>query len=113
MAHATFDVTADNFQEQVLNSALPVLLEFSAEWCPPCKMLAPTIHALATKYQDKLRVGLIDSDAYPEFVERYGVMGIPTMILFQDGKPVQRMVGFQPQNRIEAQIVPYLQTEKA
>jgi thioredoxin 1 len=113
MVHAIFDVTADNFQEQVLNSALPVLVEFSAEWCPPCKMLAPTIHALAQKYQDKMHVGMIDSDAYPEFVQRYGVMGIPTMILFQNGQPVQRMVGFQPKDRIESQLLPYLQTQNA
>jgi len=113
MVHATFEVTRDNFQEQVLNSALPVLVEFGADWCPPCKMLAPTVHALATKYADKLHVGIIDSDEHPEYVQRYGVMGLPTLILFQNGKPVQRMVGYQPSARIEAQILPYLQTEKA
>ena len=113
MVHATFEVTSDNFQEQVLGSALPVLVEFGADWCPPCKMLAPTIHALATKYADTLHVGIIDSDAYPEFVQRYGVMGLPTLILFQNGKPVQRMVGFQPKERIEAQLLPYLQTQQA
>ena len=113
MLHATFEVTGGNFQEQVLDSALPVLVEFSAAWCPPCKMLAPTIHALADKYTDKMHVGIIDSDAYPEYLQRYGVMGIPTLILFQNGKPVQRMVGFQPKDRIEAQLLPYLQVEKA
>ncbi|MEO8393819.1 MAG: thioredoxin domain-containing protein [Chloroflexota bacterium] len=113
MVHATFEVTAANFQDQVLGSALPVLVEFGADWCPPCKMLAPTIHALATKYTDKMHVGIIDADQYPEFIQRYGVMGLPTLILFQNGKPVQRMVGFQPKERIEAQLLPYLQTEKA
>jgi len=113
MVHMTFEVTADNFQTQVIDSNLPVLVEFGADWCPPCKMLAPIIHALATKYTDRLRVGEIDSDAYPEYVQRYGVMGLPTLILFQNGKPVQRMVGYQPQARIEAQLLPYLQTEKA
>ncbi len=113
MVHATFEVTAANFEEQVLQSALPVLVEFSAEWCPPCKMLAPTIHALAVQYQDRLRVGIIDSDLYPEIVQRYGVMGLPTLILFKQGQPVHRMVGFQPRERVEAQVVRYLQTENA
>ena len=112
MVHATFEVTADNFQEQVLDSALPVLVEFGADWCPPCKMLAPTIHALATKYAGKLNVGIIDSDAYPEYVQRYGVMGLPTLILFQNGQPVQRMVGFQPRERIESAASAYLQAKK-
>jgi len=113
MVHATFEVTANNFQTQVLGANVPVLVEFGADWCPPCKMLAPTVHALATKYSDKMHVGIMDSDAYPELVQRYGVMGLPTLILFQNGKPVARMVGFQPKDRIEAQIVPYLQTEIA
>ncbi len=109
MVHATLEITADNFRDQVLQSSLPVLVEFSAEWCPPCKMLAPIIHALAAQYQGKLVVGMIDSDAHPELVQRYGVMGIPTLILFQKGEPVQRIVGYQPRERVEAQIVPYLQ----
>ena len=111
MVHATFEVTAGNFQEQVIASVLPVLVEFTADWCPPCKMLAPSIHALATKYAGKLNVGMLDADDYPELVQRYGVMGLPTLILFSEGKPVQRMIGFQPKERIEAQLQPYLGAE--
>lgn len=113
MVHATFEVTAGNFREQVLASALPVLVEFTAEWCPPCKMLAPTLHALAQQYQDKLRVGLLDADEYPDYVQEYGVMGLPTLILFQNGKPAERIVGFHPRERIESLLAPYLQTESA
>jgi thioredoxin 1 len=113
MVHTTFEVTAGNFQDQVIGSALPVLVEFTADWCPPCKMLAPTIHALATKYAGKLSVGMLDADDYPELVQQYGVMGLPTLILFREGKPVQRMIGFQPKERIEAQILPHLGAENA
>lgn len=108
MVHATFEVTAANFVEQVLSSKLPVLVEFTADWCPPCKMLAPTIHALANSYSDKLRVGMLDADLYPQFVQQYGVMGLPTLILFQNGEAAHRIVGFQPRERIEAQIARYL-----
>ena len=108
MVHATFEVTAGNFREQVLASSLPVLVEFTAEWCPPCKMLAPTLHALAQQYQGKLRVGLLDADDHPDYVQQYGVMGLPTLILFQNGEPALRMVGFQPRERIEAQLLRHL-----
>jgi thioredoxin 1 len=111
MVRATFEVTAANFNDQVLAAKEPVLVEFGAEWCPPCKMLAPTIYALAAKYEGRLHVGLIDADDYPEYVQRYGVMGLPTLILFQNGEPIKRMVGYQPRERIEAQIVPYLQPD--
>lgn len=109
MASATFEVTSSNFDDQVLAAATPVLLEFSAEWCPPCKMLAPTLQALAVKYAGQLRVGTLDSDRYPEYVQRYGVMGLPTLILFQGGEPTRRIVGYQPRERIEAQLLPHLQ----
>src|SRR5450432_4173853 len=113
MVHVTFEVTTANFAAQVLQSKLPVLVEFGADWCPPCKMLAPTIHALATRYEGKMQVGMLDVDDHPGLMEQYGVMGLPTLILFQNGEPVRRMVGFQPRDRIENQLLPYLQTENA
>ena len=109
MVHTTFEVTAENFGAQVLSSKLPVLVEFTAEWCPPCKMLAPALYALAQMYQDRLRVGLLDADLHPQFVQQYGVMGLPTLILFQNGEPAVRIVGFQPRERLEAQIIPYVE----
>ncbi len=113
MTHATIEVTAANFQTSVLNAAQPILVEFGADWCPPCKMLAPTIEYLAQKYAGKLIVGEIDSDAAPDLVQRYGVMGLPTLILFRAGQPVARMVGFQPRERIEATVAAQLQAENA
>lgn len=113
MTHATFEVTAADFQANVLNATQPVLLEFGADWCPPCKMLAPTMQYLAQKYVGKLTVATIDSDEVPDLVQRYGIMGLPTLLLFRDGQPIQRLIGFQPRERIEAQITAALQLQQA
>ncbi len=113
MTHATFEATDQNFAKQVLESPLPVLIEFTADWCPPCKMLAPIIHELAGKYEGKLSVGLLDSDIHLETVQQYDVMGLPTLILFVGGQPVERMVGYIPRERIEAKLLPHLAKEQA
>jgi thioredoxin 1 len=104
-----FEITDENFQSWVLDSPLPVLVDFGADWCPPCRMLEPIVDQIANTYSGQLRVGSLNVDDYPEFQYEYGVMGLPTLILFQNGKPVQRMVGFQPRQRLEAQITPFLQ----
>src|SRR5258707_4245541 len=113
MNHLTFEATDQNFGAQVLESALPVLIEFTADWCPPCKMLAPIVHEIAGKYEGKLRVGLLDSDANPEIIQQYSVMGLPTLILFVGGSPLARMVGYMPRERIEAKLLPHLTPENA
>ena len=113
MNHDTFEATDRDFGTQVLESALPVLIEFTADWCPPCKMLAPIVHELARKYEGKLRVGMLDSDINPEVVMQYSVMGLPTLILFVDGSPVERMIGYMPRERIEAKLLPHLTLENA
>jgi thioredoxin 1 len=109
----TFEVTEQDFGEQVLKSSMPVLVEFTADWCPPCKVLAPIVHQIAHKYEGNLRVGVMDSDANPQTILQYGVMGLPTLILFVDGQPVERIVGFKPLERIEAKLLPHLTIEKA
>src|SRR5258706_5354521 len=113
MSKFTFEVTSANFQETVLQSQLPVLVDFRAEWCPPCLMLAPLVDQLAQKYQDKLAVGKVDVDQFPEISEMYDVYGFPTLILFQNGQPVQAIVGYKTLNILEAQIGPYLQLNPA
>jgi thioredoxin 1 len=113
MSHHTFDVTDQDFKAQVLDSAVPVLVEFTADWCPPCKMLAPIVHDIARKYEGKLRVGLLDNDVNPQTIQEYGVMGLPTLILFVNGQPVERIMGFKPRERIEAKLVPHLALEQA
>lgn len=108
MSHNLKEVTTADFQAQVLQSVLPVLVDFGADWCPPCKMLNPIIDQIAAAHAEHLRVVAVDVDDHPQLQEQYGVMGLPTLILFQNGAPVARMVGFQPRERIESQIQPYL-----
>ena len=108
-----FEVTAQDFQSEVIESTLPVFIEFTAEWCPPCKMLVPIINEIAIKYEGKMRVGMLDADVNPNIVQQYGVMGLPTMMLFIDGVPVERIVGFMPRERIESKILPHLTRENA
>ena len=113
MGRITFEVTSQNFQEQVVKSELPVLVEFGADWCPPCKMLEPIMNELARRYVGKMNVGTLDSDAYPEISQRFGVMGLPTLILFQNGAPVERIIGYTPRERLEAKLIPHLQPAHA
>ena len=105
----TFEVTSANFQEQVLNSALPVLVDFWAEWCPPCHMITPLVEDIARKYEGKLVVGVVDNDADPEIGPMYDVQGLPTLILFQNVQPIQRILGFRPQRQLEAALLPYIE----
>ena len=111
MGKKTFDVTQQNFETEVLQSELPVLIEFTADWCPPCKMLAPIVGEIAQRYEGKLRVGLLDSDSNQSIVQKYDVLGLPTLLLFINGRPVERLVGFATLERIESRIVRHLSAE--
>jgi thioredoxin 1 len=106
-----FEISIENFQEQVLQSPMPILLDFTAAWCPPCRMLDPIVDELATKYNGQMRVGKVDVDINPDIQEMFGVMGIPTLILFKGGQPVEYLVGFKPRNQIESALNPYLQSD--
>ena len=87
------DVVEDRFQADVLKSGLPVLIDFWAEWCGPCKMISPYVDEIAAKYEGKLRVGKLDTDANPNTTMSYDVQGIPTLILFEGGREVARQSG--------------------
>ncbi len=96
--------TDNNFDADVLKSDIPVLVDFWATWCAPCKMLAPTIDAIADEFDGKLKVGKVNVDDNPGTPGTYGVRGIPTVILFKGGKVVDQIVGNVPKSQLEALI---------
>jgi thioredoxin 1 len=89
------EFTDQNFQTEVLQSSEPVLVDFWAEWCMPCRMLAPTIEKLAKDYGAKLKVGKVDTDANRDTAMKYGISAIPTVILFKDGQIAQKFIGLR------------------
>ncbi len=93
-----------NFETEVIQSTLPVLVDFWATWCAPCHVIAPTIEELAAEFDGKVKVGKLDVDAYEGVGTRYGVRGIPTLIFFKDGKAVDRLTGVAPKNEIVARL---------
>lgn len=108
MGSKTFEVNHTDFQNEVLGSDVPVLVDFWAEWCGPCKMIAPIVDEIATEYDGKVRVAKIDADENPEVLERYGVMGIPTLILFKNGEDVMRITGFKSKDKIVGKLAEHI-----
>ena len=90
------EVSDTNFENEVLNSRQPVLVDFWAAWCAPCRMLSPTVEAIAEKYQGQAKVVKLNVDENIDSSSRYGIKGIPTLILFRDGKEAERIVGVPP-----------------
>lgn len=99
-----YKFTAANFEEEVLKSDLPVMVDFYADWCGPCKMMAPVVEQLAGAYEGRLKVGKLNVDDEQEIASKYGVMSIPTFIFFKGGEAVQQMTGAMPQNAFEDAI---------
>ena len=85
--------TDANFEQEVLKSDIPVLVDFFAVWCGPCIAMAPTIDELATEYEGKVKIGKIDVDENPQFSQQYGIQSIPTLLVFKNGEPVKKFVG--------------------
>jgi thioredoxin 1 len=103
-----FEVTDANFQKQVLQSQTPVLVDFWAEWCGPCKAIAPDVHAIAQEYASQLRVGKLDVDNNSNTPAQLGILGIPTLILFKNGQAVERITGRISKDRLVAKLKPHL-----
>jgi len=97
-------VEDSNFEREVLKSRVPVLLDCWAPWCGPCRMIAPTIDQIAKKYSGRLKVGKLNTDENPEVTSSYGILSIPSLLIFQNGKLVDRMVGAIPRGEIEKRL---------
>lgn len=93
-------VSEQDFQSIVLQSEQPVLVDFTATWCGPCKMLEPVLKQLADEWQAQVKIVKLDVDQNPELAMQYQVMGVPTLILFSKGKAVERVTGYQPKDRL-------------
>jgi len=101
-------VGQENFQSEVLDSSQPVLIDFTAVWCGPCKMLDPVVKQLANEWDGKVRIFKLDVDDNPDLAMNYQVMGVPTLMLFKNGQPVERVTGYQPKDRLEKKFTPHL-----
>ena len=95
-------ITKDNFEEEVLNSDLPVLVDFWATWCGPCRMLAPVIEEIAKEYEGKAKVGKVNVDEEEALAIKFGIASIPTVLVFRGGEITDKIVGYRPKEDIEA-----------
>jgi thioredoxin 1 len=108
MSENTIEITDATFEEEVVKSTLPVLIDFWAVWCVPCKMIAPAVDQIAAEYKEKLKVGKMDVDKSPKTPGKFGVRGIPTLLLFKGGQLKETIVGVTPKDRIVAAISKHL-----
>ncbi|MBQ1173048.1 MAG: thioredoxin [Lachnospiraceae bacterium] len=101
---AELKITRENFENEVMKSNIPVLIDFWAPWCGPCRMMGPIIEQLAEEYEGKAKVGKVNVDEEGELSQAFGVMSIPTIVLVKDGKVVKQAVGARPKAEVEAML---------
>jgi len=97
-----------NFEAEVLKAEQPVLVDFWAEWCAPCRMIAPIVEEIAREYAGKIKVGKLDVDHNPQVSMSFGIRSIPTLLIFQNGKPVDQIIGAVPKSQLLAKLTPFL-----
>ncbi len=101
-------LTGEEFDRIVAGSNIPVLVDFWAEWCGPCRAIAPSVSKLAEEYAGRALITKLDADEYPDILQRYGIMGIPTLIFFKDGREQDRQVGFTSYGALKSKLDPLL-----
>jgi thioredoxin 1 len=101
-------ITKDNFEKEVVQSDMPVLIDFWAEWCMPCRMIAPTLEELSREYDGKLKIGKINVDEQGDLASKHGIISIPTLMVFHKGAMVKQHVGLAPKHTLEEILKPYL-----
>jgi len=108
MSSNLFEFTDSNFDNEALKTDKPALVDFWAPWCAPCRMVGPIIEELATNYSGKVKVGKLNTDDNPNIASRYGIMSIPTILLFKNGEIVDRLVGAVPKRDFEKMLMPHV-----
>ena len=100
-------INSNEFQKDVLNGNGTVLVDFFAEWCGPCKMIAPALEELSSEMEGKAKIFKVDVDKSGDLAQKYGVMGVPTLMIFKNGEAVDKMVGFQPKQHLKSKLEQY------
>lgn len=100
----SIELNTKNFKNEILDSTIPALVDFWAEWCMPCRVIAPVVDEIAKEYQDSLKVGKVNVDQEQELAMKYSIVSIPTLLLFKDGKVVETIIGAVPKNHILSKI---------
>lgn len=105
---APLEATDDNFEEEVLSSDIPVLVDFWAPWCHPCKRVAPIVEDIGNEQSGKLKVVKLNTDENPAIAQRYGITSIPTLMVYKGGEPVATIIGAKPKPKLMKEIEPFL-----